>query len=121
MRACHPTSKFTINLHALRHWTISIIYQSAEHFILQTVTQTSLVNTGMIRQKSLLLEVRKGAVSMWVRDFGDSLCWWQLWDAGNRVLTLNKSPTSWWPIWDVGDQFFTIKKWSTQWKKSLSS
>ena len=35
---------------------------------------------------------RHAATSMLVTDFGDKMCWWQLWIAGDRYITFTVSP-----------------------------
>ena len=49
-------------------------------------------DANMIMMTNLFPYVR---VSEWmlVTDVGDQMCWWQVWDVGDRFNSLSKSPT----------------------------
>ena len=47
------------------------------------------------------LNQSKPVTLMLVTDVGDQMCWWQVWDVGDRFRMLVTDSGCWWPIWYI--------------------
>ena len=66
---------------------------SAPSCRLRDLMLTLAPNSVQMLTLAVLTRPKMTVTSMLVTDVGDQMCWWQVWDVGDRFHTLRKSPT----------------------------